>query len=64
MRGNEIELLAELRQRFMRIDSRDDAAHAEELGRPTEKRFVIGIKPETSVAEETANVEKISGASA
>ena len=46
MRGDEIELFAEIRQRRMRIDSRDDAANAEELGRPAEKRFVIGIEPE------------------
>ena len=47
MRSNEIELFAEIRQRRLRIDSRDDAANAEELGRPAEKRFVIGIEPET-----------------
>ena len=45
MRSNEIELFAQIRQRHLRIDSRDDAANAEELGRPPEKRFVIGIQP-------------------
>ena len=45
MRSNEIKLFAEIRQRLLRIDSRDDAANAEELGRPAEKRFVIGIEP-------------------
>ncbi len=45
MRSNEIELFAEIRQRRLRIDSRDDAANAEELGRSAEKRFVIRIEP-------------------
>ena len=47
MRSNEIELFAEIRQRRLCIDSRDDATNAEELGGPAEKRFVIGIEPET-----------------
>ena len=64
MRSNEIELFAQIRQRLPRIDSGDDAADAEELGRPAEKRFVVGIEPETFVAEQTAKVEKISGAAA
>jgi hypothetical protein len=45
MRSNEIELFAEIRQRRLRIDSRDNAPNAEELGRPAEKRFVVGIEP-------------------
>ena len=45
MRSNEIELFAQIRQRLPRIDSRNDAANAEELGRPAEKRFVIRIEP-------------------
>ena len=64
MRSNEIELFAEIRQRLLRIDSRDDAANAEELGRPAEKRFVIGIQSQTFVAEQAAKIEKISGAAA
>ena len=64
MRSNEIELFAEVRQRRLRIDSHDDAANAEELGRPSEKRFVIRIEPQTFVAEQTAKIEKISGATA
>ena len=64
MRSNEIELFAEIRQGRLRIDSRDDAVNAEELGRPAEKRFVIGIEPQTFVAEQTAKIKKISGAAA
>jgi hypothetical protein len=64
MRSNEIELFAEVRQRLARIDSRNDAANAEELGRPAEKRFVIRIEPETFVAKDPAEIEKITGAAA
>ena len=64
MRSNEIELFAEVRQRLAGIDSRNDAANAEELGRPAEKRFVIRIEPETFVAKDPAEIEKITGAAA
>ena len=64
MGSNEIEFFAEFRQGRLRIDSRDDATNAEEFGRPAEKRFVIGIEPQTFVAEQTAKIEKISGAAA
>ena len=64
MRSNEIELFAQIRQRLPRIDSRDDAANAEELGRTAEKRFVIRIEPETLVAKHPAEIEKITGAAA
>ncbi len=56
MRGNEIELFAEIRQRLMRIDSRNDAVNAEELGGTSEKGFVIGIEPETLVAKDPAEI--------
>ena len=62
MRSNEIELFAEIRQRRLCIDSSDDAANAEKPGRPAEKRFVIWIEPQTFVAEQTAEIEKIPGA--
>ena len=45
MRSNEIEFFAEIRQRLLRVDSRDDTANPEELGRPAEERFVIRIEP-------------------
>src|SRR5262249_23080149 len=64
MRSNEIELFAEVRQGLLRIDSRDDAANAEELGRPAEKRLVIRVEPQTFVAEQTTEIEKISWAAA
>ena len=64
MRGNEIELLAQIRQRRLCIDSSDHATNAEELSHPAEKRFVIGIEPQTFVAEQSAEIEKVSGAAA
>jgi hypothetical protein len=64
VRSNEIELLAEIRQRRLRIDSRDEPANAEELGRSTEERFVVWIEPQTFVTKQTAKIEKISGAAA
>src|SRR5262249_45226689 len=45
MRGHEVEFLGEIWQKCLRIDPRDDTADAEELGRPAEKRLVIGIEP-------------------
>ena len=64
MRSNEIKLFSEILQGLLRIDSRDDAANAEELGRPAEKRFIIGVEPETLVAKHSAEIEKITGAAA
>jgi len=64
MRGDEVKFFAEIRQRRVRIDSREDAANAEELGRTAEERFVIGIEPETFVAEQMTNIEKVTGARA
>ena len=64
MGSNEIELFAEMWQRLLRIDSRDDPANAEELGHPAKERFVIWIEPQTFVAEQTTQIEKISGAAA
>jgi len=60
MRSDEIELSAEVRQRSLRIDPADDTPDVKELGRAPEKRFVIRIEPETFVAEQTAEVKKIS----
>src|SRR4029453_7566865 len=42
MGRDQIEFFSEIGQRLPGIDSRDGAANAEELGRPAEKRFVIG----------------------
>ena len=64
MSGNEVEFFSEIRQRRLCVNPRDDAANAEKLGRSTEKRFVIGIEPETFVAEEPAEIEKVTGAAA
>jgi hypothetical protein len=64
VRSNEIELFAEIRQRRLRIDSRDDAANAEELGRSTKERFVVWIEPQTFVAEQTTEIQKIAGSAA
>jgi len=56
MRSNQIELFTEIRQRFPRIDPRHDALNAEELGRTSEKRFVIGVEPENLVAKHLAEI--------
>lgn len=64
MRSNEIELLSEGRQRRLCVDACDNATNAEKLSRPAEKRFVIGIESETLMAEQTAEIQKISGTAA
>src|SRR4030095_16440278 len=64
MSGNQVEFFAQIRQGRLCIDSRDDAANAEELGRAAEKRFVIRVKAETFVTEELAEVEEITRAAA
>ena len=64
MRGDEIEFFVEIRQRRLCIDSSHDAINAEELGRTAEKRFVVGVEPETLVAKHLAEIEKITGAAA
>ena len=62
MRSDEIELSAEIRQRSLRIDPADDTPDLKELGRAPEKRFVVRIEPEAFVAEQTAEIKKISRA--
>ena len=62
MRSDEIELSAEVRQRSLRIDPADDTLDVKELGHPPEKRFVIRIEADALVAEQTAEIEKISRA--
>src|SRR5262249_27787248 len=64
MRGDEIEFFAEIEQRFLGIDSRDDAANTEEFGRSPKERFVIGVEPETVVSKHPAEIEKITWAAA
>ena len=64
MRGDEIECSVEIGQRRVRIDSPHDATNAEEFGRPAEKRLVIWVEPETVVAKDPAEIEKITGAAA
>ena len=64
MRSKEVKLFAEIRQRRARIDSSHDATNAEKFCRPAEERFVIGIEPETFVAEQMTNIEKVTGARA
>ena len=64
MCGNDVELLAKIRQRSLCIDSRHDTVNAKELGRAAEERLVIGIQPETLVAKHPAEVKKITRAAA
>ena len=51
MRGNQVELFAEIRQWCLRIDPANDAVNAEEFGRAAEERFVIGIEADSFVTE-------------
>ena len=62
--SDEIEFFSEIRQRRLRIDSRDHAANIEELGCAAEERFVVRVEAESFVAEELAEVEKITRAAA
>ena len=64
MSGDKIEFLAEIGQRCLWVDSRDDAANMEELSCTAEKRFVVGVEAESLVAEEAAEVKKITRAAA
>ena len=62
MRGDEVELSAEIRQRSLRIDPGNDTTDAKELGRTAKKRFVIRIEPDAFMPEQLAEVKKISRA--
>ena len=62
MPRDEIEFFSEIRQRFLRIDSRNDAANVEQLGCTAEERFVVRVEAESLVTEEPAEVEKIARA--
>ncbi len=64
MTSDEIELLSEIRQRRLRIDSRDDSANPEELCRAAPKWVVVRVQAESFVAKETAEVKKVPGATA
>jgi hypothetical protein len=46
----------------LRFDAPNDAPHVEELGCAPEERLLICVKPESFVTEESAQVEKITGA--
>ncbi len=62
--GDEIKLLSKIRQRCLRMDSRNDTAHAEELGGAAKEGFVARIEPESFVTEKPTEVEKVTGAAA
>ena len=64
MRGDEIKFFAEIRQRRLWINSRDDAANAEELSCAAEKRFIVGVEPYSFVAEKPTEVKKVTRAAA
>ena len=64
MSGNQVEFFAQIRQRRLCIDSRDDAANAKKIGRAAEERFVVRIEPQAFVAEHPAEVEEVTGAAA
>ena len=64
MSGDKIEFLAEIGQRCLWVDSRDDAANVKELGCAAEERFLVRVEAESLVTEEPAEVEKIARAAA
>ena len=51
MRGNQVESFAQVWQRRLRVDSRDDAVDAEKFGRAAEERLVIGIETDSLMTE-------------
>ena len=46
------------------MDSRNDAAHAEELGGAAKEGFVARIEPESFMTEKPTEVEKVTGTAA
>src|SRR4029077_8897818 len=61
---DEIKLLSKIRQRCLQMNSRNDTAHAEELGGAPKERFVARIEPKSFVTEKPTQVEKITRAAA
>ena len=64
MAGDEVEFSSQIGQRRLRMNSRDNATNAEKLGRSLEERVLVRIDSEAFVAEEPAEVKKITGAAA
>jgi len=62
VRGDHIELAAEIGQRLIRLDPPDHSLHAEQVDHLREAALLIEIHPENVVAEQLADVEKIAGA--
>ena len=62
--SHQIKLLSKIRQRCLEMDPRDDAANIEELSYAAEERFIVGIEPESFVAEEPAEIKEVTGAAA
>jgi hypothetical protein len=60
--GYKVEFSSEIGQRRLRFDAPNDAVNIEELGCPAEKRLLICVKPESFVTEESAEIEKVTGA--
>lgn len=60
--GDEIESLSQIRERGSRSDPRNDAANAQKLCRAAPKCVFAGVDSKSFVAKETAEVEKITGA--
>ena len=64
VRSHEIEFPPEIGEGRLSLDPTDNARNIEERSGGAEERLVVGIKAENLVAEEFANVEKITGAAA
>ena len=62
VRGHQVELSSEIGQGSLSVDLADDARNIEQRRRRAEKRLAISIEAEDVVAEEFADVEKLSGA--
>jgi len=64
MAGDEVEFSSQIGQRRLRMDSRDDPVNAKKLRCSLKERIFVGVQAESFVAEETAEVKKISDTAA
>ena len=62
--GHEIEFLSKIRQRCLGMNPRDHASNIEELSCAAKERFIVGVESESFVAEEPAEIKKVTRATA
>src|ERR1044071_9204224 len=58
--GNQIELLAEIREWMVRVNSLNDTADAEQFCDFPEHREAIHVQPDSGMTEKLRDVEKVS----